>query len=523
MPRRDLVFGAFLLIALCTIAVSRGAMDEQLRRWEPHDFTFKCKAEPAAPFNVALTADLIGPNWLKLHLPGFYDGASTWKIRLSVPIEGNWSLTTHCDVAELNDQRFTFRCTGNPSPLIHGGMRIDREHPHQFAWEDGAHFLPVGYECDWLWALDANDPKLPTINSFLDKLTASGFDLIVLDTYAYDTTWRKGKTGKDDFGPPPMLPWEGTNDKPAYARFNLSYWQHFDRVMNAMYQRGIVAHLLMRVYNKGVQWPANGSLEDDLYFRWLIARYAAYPNVTWDLSKEAQYEKDLNYKINRLKFIRDNDPYHRLLTLHDDHANYARGVYNGLLDFRSDQQHTLWRETMLDHLRARDWPVINTEFGYEHGPGGLQDKTYNRAQSAEEVCRRAWVIYTAGGFGVYYYTYTAWDVIRPRDTPPGYAYFKHLRDFFEGTHYWRLLPTDGVSSDGYCLADPGHEYVVFLNKAQPLSLKLQALPVPLKAEWYQPYTGDKRAGETIRGGTVDLKPPADWVDVPIALHVGVSN
>jgi hypothetical protein len=400
---------------------------------------------------------------------------------------------------------------------------VDAAHRHQFIFEDGTHFLPVGYECDWLWAMDANDPKLTTSSPFLDKLTASGFDLIVLDSYAYDTTWRKGKTGDDDFGPPPMFAWQGTNDKPDYAQFNLAYWQHFDRLMDAMDRRGIVAHLLMRVYNKGVRWPANGSPEDDLYFRWLIARYAAYSNVTWDLSKEAQYEKDLTYKINRLKFIRDNDPYHRLLTVHDDHATYARGVYNALLDFRSDQQHSDWRQTMLDHLRARQWPVINTEFGYEQGPGGSQDKTYNRAQPPEEVSRRAWEVYTAGGFGVYYYTYTAWDVIRPLDTPPGYAYFKHLRDFLQGTNYWRLLPTDGVSSDGYCLADPGHEYVVFLNKAQSFSLKLQALPAPLKAEWFQPFTGKKLAADDIKGGTVNLKPPPDWVDVPVALHVGNSK
>ena len=39
----------------------------------------------------------------------------------------------------------------------------------------------------------------------------------------------------------------------------------------------------------------------------------------------------------------------------------------------------------------------------------------------------------AGGYTCYYYTYTAWDIIRPNDTPPGYAYLRHLREFFEGT------------------------------------------------------------------------------------------
>ena len=219
-------------------------------------------------------------------------------------LEGDWSLTTRSDVAELNQQTRTFVCVKNPSGAIHGGLGIDAANRHQFAFEDGAHFLPIGYECDWLWALDANDPQLKTINPFLDKLAANGFNYIILNAYAHDTTWRKGKTADDDFGPPPLYAWEGSNDKPDHGRFNLAYWQHYDRVIDAMYRRGIMAHVLMRVYNKGVKWPANGSPEDDQYFRWLIARYAAYPNVTWDFSKEAQNEKDLNYKTDRLRFIR---------------------------------------------------------------------------------------------------------------------------------------------------------------------------------------------------------------------------
>jgi len=61
-------------------------------------------------------------------------------------------------------------------------------------------------------------------------------------------------------------------------------------------------------------------------------------------------------------------------------------------------------------------------------------------------------------------------VIRPSDTPPGYAMFRHLRDFFETTQYWLLEPADALVSEGYCLATPGKQYVVFQNTAQPFRL-----------------------------------------------------
>jgi Protein of unknown function (DUF4038)/Domain of unknown function (DUF5060)/Putative collagen-binding domain of a collagenase len=508
------------LMPLASWSIASTAM---VPRWQPHDFTFPSKVGSKNPFQVDFSADVTGPDGIKLKVPGFYDGDGAWKVRVSPTVEGSWSIMTHSTATELDNQQNSFVCVANPSALIHGGLRVDPQHPHQFIVEDGTHFLPVGYECDWLWALDTNDPELKIVNPFLDKLTSFGFNFIILNAYAHDTTWRKGKTGDDDFGPPPLYAWEGTNAQPDQSRFNLTYWQHYDRVIEAMYQRGIVAHILMKVYNKQVNWPANGSAEDDLYFRWLIARYSAYPNVTWDLAKEANYEKDLNYKIGRLQFIRANDPYRRLLTVHDDHATYDRGVYNDLLDYRSDQQHTKWRATMLDHLQQKDWPVINTEFGYEHGPKGVEDKTYSVAQAPEEVCRRAWEIYMAGGFGVYYYTYTAWDVIRPLETPPGYTYCKHLREFFDGTAYWRMKPADNLSSDGYCLADEGREYVVFLNAAAPFTLTLQGLNGPLKAEWFQPFTGQRQEAGTLSNGMSQLSPPAQWGNGPVALHVGMAG
>jgi hypothetical protein len=163
--------------------------------------------------------------------------------------------------------------------------------------------------------------------------------------------------------------------------------------------------------------------------------------------------------------------------------------------------------------------MLNVEFGYECGPGGLDDKTYRVVQKPEEVCRRAWEVCIAGGYGAYYYTYTAWDVIRPQDTPPGYAYFKHLRDFFESPEYWSLEPADSLTSAGFCLAQPGKRYLVFLNHAAPFLLKLEGIDAPLPASWYQPLTGVWQSARPLSNGTAQMIPPPAWGDGPIALRV----
>ena len=378
----------------------------------------------------------------------------------------------------------------------------------------------MGYECDWLWAPDLGTTGTNVIDPFLDTLNEYGFNYIILNAYAHDTGWRRGKTAPDDYGPPPLYAWEGDNAHPDHGRFHLPYWWHYDQVIDALYRRGIVAHLMIKVYNKQVRWPEKGSVEDDLYFRWLVARYAAYPNIVWDFSKEAHNEKDLDYKLDRLKRVRELDPYDHLVTVHDDNPAYDQGRYDKVLDYRSDQQHSKWHETVLSQRRQRDWPVVNVEFGYEHGPGGPEDRTYRVAQPPEEVCRRAWEICLAGGYVAYYYTYTAWDIVKPDHVPPGYAYFKRLRAFFEGTRYWRMAPADDLVSKGYCLADPGKEYVVYQDHATPFTLTLDGLDHPLHAEWYRPLTGERRPAGALENGNARLRPPAEWNGGMVALHVG---
>jgi hypothetical protein len=491
----------------------------QTYQFSPTDFTFTNRQQVDNPFTVSFSAEVTCANASPLVVPGFYDGDMTWKVRASPNIIGEWQIITHSSEPLLDGQRRSFICRANPSPNAHGALIVDPQHPRHFVFEDGTRFFPLGYECDWLWALDATNAALPTLSRFLDKLATNGFNYILLNAFAQDTSWRPGKTGADDYGPPPLYAWQGTNEQPDHRRFNLAYWQHFDRVLTALNERGMVAHLMIKVYNKRVTWPAKASAEDDLYFRWLIARFAAYPNVHWDFSKESNNEKDLAYKLGRIKFIRDQDPYHRPITTHTDLAAYDRGVYNDLLDYRSDQVHSNWHASLLDHRRQHPWPVLNVEFGYEHGPRGPQDVTYRVAQSPEEVCRRAWEVCSAGGYGAYYYTYTAWDIIRPDDSPPGYAYLHHLREFFEGTRYWRMQPADELVTNGFCLAEPGREYIVLLNRPTPFMLRLEGLAAPAKAEWFHAFSGRRRRTGNLENGRQEMTPPQDWAEGPVALHV----
>lgn len=493
-------------------------------RWQPRDFSFTSPTTPDNPFTVDFSATVTGPDGKSFTLPGFFDGDRTWKVRVAPNLEGAWSLVTKSALPALNGRKAAFTCAPNANPQIHGVLRVDPTHPHHFIFEDGARFFLQGYEYDWLWALDHDNPALPTVKRTLDLIGRHGFNYVILNTYAHDTNWRKGKTGPDDYGPPPLYPWAGSNDSPDQARMNLAYWRHYDRVLTALLERGMQAHLFLKVYNKAVKWPASGSSEEDLFFRWLLARYAAYPNVIWDFSKEAHNEKDLAAKQSRLAWLRANDPYRHLRTVHDDDAANDSGAYDDLTDFRTDQHHQGQKgrndhDTILFQRQRRAWPVANVESDYECGPGGVNDKTYGKAMTAEATVGTLWDIAMAGGYTAYYYTYTAWDVIRPFDEPPGYGYMKHFGEFWRATEYWKLKPAPALVSAGRCLAQPGREYVVFQKSAQSFTLTITGATAPLTGDWFNPFTGERTAAGHFNNGTASLTPPAGWSEAPLGLHL----
>jgi Protein of unknown function (DUF4038)/Domain of unknown function (DUF5060)/Putative collagen-binding domain of a collagenase len=507
-------------LALAAIGISANAAGRvAVRRWQPHDFVFKAKVKMANPFKVELTAEIRGSDGKTFMLPGFFDGDDSWKVRVSPTTEGAWSLVTRSDFKELDGKSAAFICTKNMSPNAHGRLRVDQEHPHHFILEDGTHFFMQGYEYDWLWALDQDQSGVPTVEKSLDLIARHGFNYVLLNSYAYDTNWRKGKSAPDDYGPPLLYPWAGNNAQPDQSRMNIAYWRHYDRVMTALNERGMQAHIYIKVHNKQVNWPAHGSEEEKLFFRWLIARYAAYPNVIWDFSKEANNEQDLAYKQGWLKWLRENDPYHHLVTAHDDHKNNEAGSYDELTDFRASQQHSRFHETILQQRKRRAWPVANVESDYECGPGGVNDKTYGQAMTPEQTLSTLWEIQMAGGYTAYYYTYTAWDVIRPLDVPPGYAYLKHFGDFWRATEYWKLEPSDNLVNSGWSLAQPGREYVVFQKQAQPFTLEIAGAKSQLSGEWFNPQTGKSTEAGFFGNGSASFTPPADWGNVPLVLHL----
>lgn len=496
-------------------------------RYNPIDIelTGTCKLDN--PFYARLEGEFLGPEGQKIVIPGFYDGDAepAWKVRFSPTAVGTWTYEIHSEDIVLEVSEGTVQCSENMNSNIHGSLKVDADYPHHFIHEDGVHRFVMPYECNWLWAMDMDETGENKAEALINTIKQYGFNEILMNIYAHSCHWtEERRNDPNNYGCPGQYLWEGTNEHPDHSRMNLAFFKLYDKVMDLLLREGIQVHMYFKVYNKAVNWPAKYSKEEDMFFKYVTARYQAYCNVMWDFSKETYNEEDKEYIKNRLCLVKQNDGYNRLTTVHDDPIFYNDDKYASVLDFQTLQQHDDFYTYVLWQREKRAWPVINAEFSYEHGPGGIDDVTWPNSNTAEEVIYRAYETVMAGGYPAYYYTYTAWDMIDFSYQPRGYRYMKIMYDFFTSIDWWKLEPNNEVCCwrKNRCLEEAGEQYIFFLTNQTMLNMEIDL--TSYQGYWMNIYTGEKTEADLLTvpqasqtGRIIVFRSPIK--DVPVVLHI----
>jgi hypothetical protein len=81
------------------------------------------------------------------------------------------------------------------------------------------------------------------------------------------------------------------------------------------------------------------------------------------------------------------------------------------------------------------------------------------------------------------------------------------------------VPHSELSSTGYCLADPGREYLVYQPEAGPFTLRLE--PGTYAVEWHDPATGETMAGDDAAAGASATKLAAPFGGGCVAYLTGL--
>jgi len=357
------------------------------------------------------------------------------------------------------------------------------------------------------------------MHRLIDQMAERGFNQVLVNVYSHDTRWCAGKACEWDYGPPEIYAWEGTNEKPDHSRLNTRFFQLYDGMMEALREKGIVAHIMLKVYNKKVKWPPKWSRDEENYFRYVVARYQAFGNVVWDYSKESYNEKDDQLQSKLIDLIRNADAYKHLTTAHDDEAYEWDPVLSRNLDFRTDQQHSDYAASIRFDRARRAYPILNSEFGYEFGVDKLPTHTHGNQCDWQEFLHRAYQIYFAGGYGVYYYNNTAWDVIKPDPEPPGMKAWQILKQSLSALPWWRMDPADELAIGAACLALPGEAYAFYVE-GEKVTINLSGLEHgPVSAVWINTWTGEQKKWSSVRPAILKTSKPEGFAPAPALLIV----
>ena len=124
----------------------------------------------------------------------------------------------------------------------------------------------------------------------------------------------------------------------------------------------------------------------------------------------------------------------------------------------------------------------------------------------------------AGAGFAYYYTYHAWDVVRPTEVPGGLGYYKQLFGVISSAKWAELTRSDALidkPGDGrHCLAKPGAEYLVYLAGAGSATLSVKQVASTLQGKWVNLISGQQQAIAAVGNGAVSLTNP--WSDPAMA-------
>ncbi len=505
----------------------------EVARWEMHEFSLRAKAHVANPFrDAALVGDFVSPSGKTNVIDGFHDGGDRWRLRFAPNEEGEWNYVLRGEGLEVL-QRGTVRCT---KPRSHGFIRIHPENPYAFARTDGTPFFPMGDTC---YGLFDDSPITAELRAeYLKTRRVQRFNFVRISVGHSEA---RAATNSDYWA------WGGTAQKPDLDRFNPEFFRRFDALMNQLRASGMNVELLLLNFYRRPFTDTNvwTSARERLWLRYLLSRYAAIDNVfLWTIANEYETHPDGKYRLDFpadvdwaktiARFIKANDPYHHLVTIHPVISASRRGESprapfdppwrigeffgeDDAMDVLSQQtggsgDGALWDEKLecwtgdsstlgasLSADRQFKKPVLNTENGYEYLRGHPTEK--KQVHHTDKVRRSAWRIVCAGGYFAagFHGTIGHSDVWNRIDAPNRYPFtvmdegaagqLGALHDFFAALPFARMQPFTNVTADAVALADPKKVFVIYLPHGGETTVDLSTIRGPFTARWFNPRAG----------------------------------
>jgi hypothetical protein len=488
-----------LFLILAVVSAAAGAQTAKVKQWDRFEAAVTNTKPYANPYkDVELIVTYTKPNGDKVDFWGFHDGGQTWRIRFMPDVKGKWTYE-----ARFTDNhpgaKGSFEVTQSDLP----GMISQYEaNPIWFGYRNGKRALIRSFHVgDRFFARnwDAASRK-----AFLDWFENQGYNTIsIASHYLNRTVEKRGK----DWNTPDLYP------------LNAAEFQSLESMLDELNRRRILVFPFAGFFGKESDFPREPG-EQERYVRYTLARLGPYWNhflLVGGPEPLLKKNPHLTFEeVNRLGgLIQRLDPFGHLLSVHNatgvepfkDQAWTSYGVVQGpktldpavlskgLLAMHHPSkplfaQETLWPgntfghpKYTLTHVRKNAYVVLFSAaaLNYADMAGSSSSGFTGSMDMSEKIQERH-------------------DLIR------------RIWNYFDTLPFERMKPRQDLVDNGYCLAEAGREYLVYLDKPGAVKIKLDS-SARYTAQWINAQnTSESRPARPTSPGTYETPPGGDdWL------------
>jgi hypothetical protein len=530
----DLAFCACALVLavwLGTACATRclAAQPEEVPRFGIFEAALEHQGEYANPYwDLAATAELTAPDGKTVSADLFWDGEKTWRFRYSPPAIGMWKWKTASRDSGLDGKSGEFTCVKSD---LHGGIRPMKDYPFHFQREDGTPFWLFG---DTAWSLYGSSPDL--------KWTRQTFERYVKVRAGQKFNFIEGILSSPGGNEGGRL----FEDKEK-RRLNPAFCREVDGRLAFLNRHGVTAMMFLSWGNPTnmFDWKGFPDREARLrYGRYAMGRFGAY-NICFGVCGEWDWLKDLRGDFEEIgKALHEHNPHGRMIAIHPGSPRSTREFADqDWMSFGDYQQNyrdlheMILKSRYQDHSSRTPWPparrkpVVNGEYALflrDHDNSGRVSKA--NSATIEQIRHATYDIAMAGGYFVTGWGSTYWGGFRnPRagftlDHAPDKPWEEqapHIWDLFTSLEWWKLEPSDHLvrvpgaavrkgkesATVGWCLAEPGRRYLVYVRGAGHVTVALAEAGGPYRLTRFDPRTGERFNLGDVAGGEQRIQAP----------------
>jgi hypothetical protein len=340
----------------------------------------------------------------RINVDGFCDSVDgrVFRIRFMPSSPGDYSYSIAYRQGEFEKTHSgTFQATNGSR---RGPIRIDPQYPWHFIWEGtGKHYFFNGTTAFWL--MGWREERI--INNSIERLHRLKINRMrVLLSGAANTFWGEPVMTGDNFSMmlrPRTAQAPESFERPGidYTRFNVPYWQKWERMLRFARARDMIISVIMDISTHHAQ-PQAGSEDERRYIRYAVSRLSAFSNITYDLDDDLDSFRDEKWAHETGTLIKSWDPYKHLASSHPVHRQHQDRAsdwfgFTSIQDWSRNQHALMLEERQIQMKTGRIIPQTNEEYGDEdHYPQWAPPPPED---SAEVLRRVAWDIAMAGAYG----------------------------------------------------------------------------------------------------------------------------